>query len=394
MHSLSCCSTHSWFFGDIQRAEAEKWLLSPGNIDGAFLVRLGMTQKNTLSLSIRDGDSVKHYRIRRMDEGGFFIANRITFHSLQDLVEHYKLDADGLAAKLTCPCIRLSVPTTTSLSYKDEWEIDRATLKFTKKLGAGQFGEVWAGTWNNTTSVAIKTLKAGTMEVNDFIQEAQVMKSLHHPNLLQLYAVCTTEEPIYIVTELMKHGALLDYLRHSEGQHLKMPQMVDMSAQVAAGMAYLEEHAFIHRDLAARNILVGEGNLCKVADFGLSRVLKEDIYSPREGTKFPIKWTAPEAALYNRFTIKSDVWSFGVLIFEIITRGAMPYAGMNNRQVLEAVEKGYRMPAPDGCPDPLYQIMLTCWKREAEERPTFEHLKFLLEDYFVSAAEGAYKPVL
>ena len=391
---ISLFSNFSWFFGDIQRAEAEKWLLTPGNVDGAFLIRHGMTQKNTLSLSIRDGDSVKHYRIRRLDEGGFFIANRITFNTLQELVEHYKVDADGLARMLTRPCQRLSVPTTASLSYKDEWEIDRNTLKFTKKLGAGMFGEVWAGMWNSTTSVAIKTLKSGTMEVADFIQEAQVMKSLHHPNLLQLYAVCTAEEPIYIVTELMKHGALLDYLRNGEGQHLKVPQLVDMCAQVAAGMAYLEEHSYIHRDLAARNILVGDGNLCKVADFGLARVIKEDIYNPREGTKFPIKWTAPEAALYNRFTIKSDIWSFGVLIFEVITKGAMPYAGMNNRQVLEAVEKGFRMPAPDGCPDPLYQIMLTCWKREADERPTFEHLKYLLEDYFVSAAEGAYKPVV
>ena len=96
-------------------------------------------------------------------------------------------------------------------------------------------------------------------------------------------------------------------------------------------MAYLEEHSYIHRDLAARNILVGDGNVCKVADFGLARVIKEDIYNPREGTKFPIKWTAPEAALYNRFTIKSDVWSFGVLISEVITKGAMPYPGMNNR---------------------------------------------------------------
>ena len=97
------------------------------------------------------------------------------------------------------------------------------------------------------------------------------------------------------------------------------------------GMAYLEEHSYIHRDLAARNILVGEGSVCKIADFGLARVIKEDIYNPREGTKFPIKWTAPEAALFNRYTIKSDVWSYGILIYEIITKGAMPYPGMTNR---------------------------------------------------------------
>ena len=102
---------------------------------------------------------------------------------------------------------------------------------------------------------------------------------------------------------------------------------------LSLGMAYLEEHSYIHRDLAARNILVGDGNVCKVADFGLARVIKQDIYNPREGTKFPIKWTAPEAALYNRFTIKSDAWSFGILISEVITKGAMPYPGMNNRLV-------------------------------------------------------------
>ena len=156
-------------------------------------------------------------------------------------------------------------------------------------------------------------------------------------------------------------------------------------------MAYLEEHSHIHRDLAARNVLVGDGNVCKVADYGLARVIKEDIYNPREGAKFPIKWTAPEAALYNRFTIKSDVWSFGVIISEVLTKGAMPYPGMNNRQVLEAVDRGYRMPPPEGCPDRLYEIMLRCWSHDPERRPTFESLKSGLEDFYVSAAEGSYK---
>ena len=158
-----------------------------------------------------------------------------------------------------------------------------------------------------------------------------------------------------------------------------------------SGMAYLEEHSYIHRDLAARNILVGEGNSCKVADFGLARVIKEDIYSPKEGAKFPIKWTAPEAALFNRFTIKSDIWSFGILMTEVITKGAMPYPGMTNAQVLKSVESGYRCPKPEGCPDPLYVLMLECWRHEPEERPTFESLKFRLEDYYVSTAEGSYQ---
>ena len=351
-----------------------------------------MTQKNSVSLSLRDVDTVKHYRIRRLDDGGYYIASRVTFRTIQELVAHYKKDSDGLAQQLSDLCIHFSQPVTTSLSYKDEWEIDRTTLQFDKKLGMGNVGEVWSGMWNNRTPVAIKMLKPGTMEVVDFVAEAQVMKKIHHPNLLQLYAVCTLEEPIFIVTELMKHGALLDYLRKGEGRNLKLPQLINMAAQIAGGMAYLEEHSYIHRDVAARNILVGDGNLCKVADFGLARLIKEDIYNPREGTKFPIKWTAPEAALYNKFSIKSDVWSFGVMICELLTEGTMPYPGMNNRQVLEAVERGYRMPPPDNCPDALYNIMLSCWKREADKRPTFEHLKYQLEDYYVSVDVGAYKP--
>ncbi|CAI8047935.1 Tyrosine-protein kinase SRK3 (Fragment) [Geodia barretti] len=251
---------------------------------------------------------------------------------VQDMIAHYKTQTDGLAQTLSCPCPR-NAPNTAGLSYRDEWEIERATLKFTRKLGHGNFGEVWEGLWNGTTQVAIKTLKTGTMEVDDFIKEAQVMKRLTHPNLLQLYAVCTLEEPIYIVTELMKHGSLLEYLRRGDGRYATIHQSIDMIAQISSGMAYLEEHSYIHRDLAARNILIGEGSVCKVADFGLARVIKEDIYNPREGTKFPIKWTAPEAALYNQYTIKSDVWSYGILMYEIMTKGSMPYPGMSNRCV-------------------------------------------------------------
>ena len=205
----------------------------------------------------------------------------------------------------------------------------------------------------------------------------------------QLYAVCTNEEPIYIVTELMKHGSLLDYLK-GDGKSLKLPELIDMGAQVAAGMAYLERMNYIHRDLAARNILVGDENDCKVADFGLARLIEDDEYNPHQGAKFPIKWTAPEAALYNKFTIKSDVWSFGILLVELVTHGRVPYPGMTNAEVLAQVERGYRMPKPMDTPDALYGIMLECWKKNEWERPTFDYLQSLLEDYFVST-EPNYK---
>ena len=296
------------------------------------------------------------------------------------MVAHYRRDANGPAHELSDSCAQL-----------DEWEIDRTTLRFDKKLGVGNFSEVWLGLWNDSSPVFIKKLEPGIVEVTDFVTEVQVMKKLRHQNLLQLYGMCTLEEPILIITESMKHGALLDYLCKGEGRNLKLPEMIGIAAQIAGGMAYLEEHSYIHRDLAARNVLVGDDNLCKVADFGLARVFKEDIYNPREDIKFPIKWTAPEAVLHNKFSTKSDVWSFGIVIYELLTKGRIPYPGMTNAETLIAVVKrGYRIPSPDNCPDALYSIILSCWKFNADDRPTFEFLKYQLEDYFVIAGSEVY----
>uniref|UniRef100_A0A8C4Q5D4 non-specific protein-tyrosine kinase n=1 Tax=Eptatretus burgeri TaxID=7764 RepID=A0A8C4Q5D4_EPTBU len=277
------------------------------------------------------------------------------------------------------------MPQTAGLSAEtaDKWEIPRISVKLVRRLGAGQFGEVWQGLWNSTTPVAVKTLKPGTMNREDFLQEAGIMKRLRHPKLIQLYAVCTLEEPIYIITELMQFGSLSSYLQTPTGKTLPFPVLVDMAAQVAAGMAYLELQNYIHRDLAARNILVDRHYCCKVADFGLARVIKEDEYEARIGSKFPIKWTAPEAANFNRFTTKSDVWSFGILLYEIVTYAKIPYPGMSNAEVLVAVERGYRMPCPFGCPQQFYQLMMECWHQNEMARPTFETLQWQLEDYYM-----------
>jgi len=388
---LKSIEAEPWYFGKIKRIEAEKKLLLPQNDHGAFLIRDSESRRNDFSLSVRDGDTVKHYRIRQLDEGGFFIARRTTFKILQDLVDHYSRDADGLCVNLRKACAQVEKPTTADLSHntRDQWEIERSSLKFVRKLGHGQFGEVWEGLWNNTTPVAIKTLKSGTMDPKDFLSEAHIMKKLRHPKLIQLYAVCTLEEPIYIITELMKYGSLLEYLQ-GKGKLLKLPQLIDMAAQVAAGMAYLESQNYIHRDLAARNVLVGENNIVKIADFGLARLIKEDEYEARVGARFPIKWTAPEAANYSKFSTKSDVWSFGILLTELVTYGRIPYPGMTNAEVLHQVEHGYRMQASQGCPPALYDIMLECWHKDPMKRPTFETLQWKLEDFF-TMSDSEYK---
>ncbi|KAM8840286.1 tyrosine-protein kinase Fgr isoform 2-T2 [Spinachia spinachia] len=385
-----------WYFGKMGRKDAERQLVGHGNQRGTFLIRESETTKGAYSLSIRDwdenkGDHVKHYKIRKLDNGGYYITTRSQFDTVQELVVHYTERAAGLCCRLIGSCKR-GMPKLADLSVKtkDMWEIPRESLQLIKKLGNGQFGEVWMGMWNSTTKVAVKTLKPGTMSPEAFLEEAQIMKRLRHDKLVQLYAV-VSEEPIYIITEFMSQGSLLDFLKDGEGQSLKLPQLVDMAAQIASGMAYIERMNYIHRDLRAANILVGDNLVCKIADFGLARLIEDNEYTARQGAKFPIKWTAPEAALYGRFTIKSDVWSFGILLTELITKGRVPYPGMNNREVLEQVERGYRMPCAQDCPASLHELMLQCWRREADERHTFEYLQSFLEDYF-TATEPQYQP--
>ena len=278
----------------------------------------------------------------------------------------------------------------TELSKQDieELEIDRSQIRLIQRLGAGQFGEVWEGLWNNMTSVAVKTLSPGTMSTSDFLQEARLMMRLHHPNIVQLYAVCTREEPVYIVTELMKHGSLLQYLRQGEGRSLKLPQLINMASQVASGMSYLTERNIVHLDLAARNVHVGGRTICKMLDFQLARVLEDGVHIAPEGFKFPIKWTAPESFLDYRVSIKSDVWSFGVMLYEIVTYGQFPYPSMSNVEVLEKVQTGYRMGCPPNCPQELHDIMMDCWHQDPASRPNFKSLLVQLQDFLTSTDAG------
>ncbi|CAF0775067.1 unnamed protein product [Adineta steineri] len=376
-----------WYFKSIRRIDAEKQLMSDVNEHGSFLIRDSETKKTDFSLSIRDNDSVKHYRIRQSEDGRYYIARRTTFPNLPELVIHYTKTSDGLCVNLRQPCVHIIKPEPDGLSHNlvDKWEILRREIKLIRRLGHGQFGDVWEGVWNDNVSVAVKTLKPGSMNPTDFLAEASMMKRLRHPNLIQLFAVCTIEEPIYIITELMKNGSLLDYLQNPRSRQLKIPALVYIATQIARGMAYLEQQNYIHRDLAARNVLVGENNVVKIADFGLARIIKEyagGMYEAKEGTKFPIKWTAPEAALYNRFTIKSDVWSYGILLTELVTFGRTPYPGMTNAEVLRQVDQGYRLPQPPNCPPTLYTIMRECWHAQPENRPSFSTLQYRLENEY------------
>ncbi|XP_043218453.1 tyrosine-protein kinase SRK2-like isoform X2 [Amphibalanus amphitrite] len=389
--------SEDWYFNRISRKEAETLLLLPENPRGTFLVRPSERMTSMCSLSVQDwepqrGRHVKHYKIHRLDDGGYYIAPRNTYRDLRSLINSYAQEAKGLCHVLTQVCPRPKPQMwDLSLETRNHWmEIDKSEITMKRVLGSGNFGEVWYGLWRDKTEVAVKKLKPGSMSPAAFLAEAQIMKKFRHERLLALYAVCS-EEPILIVTEFMCNGSLLDYLRKPEGKQCKFPDLLYMSGQVASGMAYLEEKRLIHRDLAARNILVGDAREVKICDFGLARAIEDNEYCPKQGAKFPVKWTAPEAIMYGKFSIKSDVWSFGVLLMEIVTYGAVPYPGLSNRDLPDMLVRGYRAPPPPPtvCPPALYETMLQCWTFEPEKRPTFAFLDQHINDFDVST-EGQY----
>ncbi|XP_059484806.1 tyrosine-protein kinase Abl isoform X3 [Neocloeon triangulifer] len=373
---------HSWYHGPISRNAAE-YLLSSG-INGSFLVRESESSPGQRSISLRYEGRVYHYRINEDPEGKVYVTAESKFNALAELVHHHSMHADGLITQLLYPAPKHNKPTVFALSPEpDEWEINRTDIVMKHKLGGGQYGDVYEAVWKRyNMTVAVKTLKEDTMALKDFLEEAAIMKEMKHPNLVQLLGVCTREPPFYIITEFMSKGNLLDYLRTANRDQINAVVLMYIATQIASGMSYLESRNFIHRDLAARNCLVGENHLVKVADFGLARLMRDDTYTAHAGAKFPIKWTAPEGLAYNKFSTKSDVWAFGILLWEIATYGVSPYPGIELTDVYHKLEKNYRMECPPGCPPKIYQLMCTCWRWNPNDRPTFKEIHHSLENMF------------
>ncbi|XP_059055085.1 epidermal growth factor receptor isoform X1 [Achroia grisella] len=264
--------------------------------------------------------------------------------------------------------------------------VKEAELRRGGMLGFGAFGKVYKGVWvpegeNVKIPVAIKVLKEGTgaNTSKEFLEEAYIMASVEHPNLLQLLAVCMTNQ-MMLITQLMPLGCLLDYVRmHKE--KIGSKAFLNWCTQIARGMAYLEEKRLVHRDLAARNVLVQTPNCVKITDFGLAKLLdiNEDEYKAAGG-KMPIKWLALECIQHRIFTHKSDVWAFGVTIWEILSYGARPYENISARNVPELIENGLKLPQPNICTLDIYCIMVSCWMLDADSRPTFKELSDTFAD--------------
>ncbi|KAL5246929.1 hypothetical protein ACHWQZ_G018962 [Mnemiopsis leidyi] len=428
-------SSREFMHLNIDRKAAAK-LLS-GSPDGTFLTRKSQRVKGVHVLSMIHGNKDFHYEINNRNDRFWFIDDGPMWDSLESLVGYYSAFSDGLICKLTKPCAKSNFNAQSTGSVRslasshcpspllpgpsnsrippqpppppqpETFEqlmpvqqmsvprqvmrmprplsslmgIPHSSLQKVRKLGEGEFGVVLEGIYTSSDGskrpVAIKTLRkdsvmAGTQ---DFMREAEVMHRLVHANIVELIGIC--EEPsLMLVQELVRYGALLKYLKDRRDKIAVAHQMT-WSAQIAAGMSYLEAQKFVHRDLAARNILVAAPDTVKISDFGLSRAIKAEsaTYQAHKGGKWPVKWYAPESTLYGTFSSASDVWSYGVTLWEIFTKGEMPYGEMTSQAVLEMLEqREERLAKPARCPDDVYSVMMQCWQYEPFHRPSFHQL--------------------
>ncbi|XP_013077810.1 focal adhesion kinase 1 isoform X7 [Biomphalaria glabrata] len=266
-----------------------------------------------------------------------------------------------------------------------DYEIPRDHLRLVEILGEGQFGDVYKGMFFDKTGtqvpVAIKTCKEDGEEcmAEKFLEEAYIMQQFDHPHIVKLIGICSDTAPVWIVMELAKHGEMRAYLQNNQ-PHLDLVMLILYSYQLSTALSYLESKKFVHRDIAARNVLVAFHDNVKLGDFGLSRWVEEQSYYKASKGKLPIKWMAPESINFRRFTTASDVWMFGVCIWEILMYGVKPFQGVKNNDVIGKIENGERLPLPPGCPPSLYNLMCSCWIYEPSKRPSFADLKTWLHE--------------
>ncbi|KAI2648342.1 Tyrosine-protein kinase CSK [Labeo rohita] len=306
-----------WFHGKITREQAERLLYPPET--GLFLVRESTNYPGDYTLCVSCDGKVEHYRIIYHD-GKLSIDEEEYFENLMQLMEHYTKDADGLCTRLIKPKIMEGTVAAQDEFSRSGWALNRKELKLIQTIGKGEFGDVMVGDYRGK-KVAVKCIKHDAT-AQAFVAEASVM------------------------------------------------------TDVCKAMEYLEANNFVHRDLAARNVLVSEDNIAKVSDFGLTK----EASSTQDTAKLPVKWTSPEALREKAFSTKSDVWSYGILLWEIYSFGRVPYPRIPLKEVVPRVEKGYKMDSPDGCPVVVYDIMKLCWTLDPVVRPSFRELRQKLQD--------------
>ncbi|KAJ0180179.1 hypothetical protein K1T71_004770 [Dendrolimus kikuchii] len=319
--------------------------------------------------------------------------------------EGYFEDGDIKKESSITPVARPPLPA--PIKPDQKWEFPRNKLRLQTLLGQGNFGQVWKAEADDlnghdglTRLVAVKSIKetASQKEKQELLNEIYIMQKIGtHPNVVTLLACCTEQEPYLLIMEYVMCGKLLTYLRERRSRPdrfsgsgaLTSRDLTVFAYCVARGMDYIASKGIVHRDLAARNVLVDHNKLCKIADFGMSRCAGAGARGGRGA--LPVRWMAPEALLYNVYSHHTDVWAFGILLWEIVTLGSTPYAAMSGREVLAAVTEGYRLERPPHCKVQLYRAMHACWHADPSQRPSFATLKAQLAELLDNEpSEGNY----
>ncbi|XP_030074137.1 tyrosine-protein kinase ZAP-70 [Microcaecilia unicolor] len=429
-----------WFHGKISREEAERKLYFGAQPDGKFLLR--EKENGTYALSIIYGKTVYHYWIEQDKSGRYSIPEGTRFDTLWQLVEYLKLKPDGVIHSLKEACPNPNIPTgsmapvppslprarqatdtdgytpepvrltgershvlpmDTSVyesPYSDPEELKDRKL-FLKRdllmildeveLGSGNFGCVKKGVFKlkkKQIDVAIKVLKSENEKAvkDEMMKEAKFMHQLDNPYIVRMIGVCEAEN-LMLVMEMASGGPLHKFLSSKKDQ-IPVSNVAELMHQVAMGMKYLEEKNFVHRDLAARNVLLVNQHYAKISDFGLSKALAADdsYYKARTAGKWPLKWYAPECINYHKFSSKSDVWSYGVTMWEAFSYGQKPYKKMKGPEVMLFIEQNKRMECPVDCPEEMYKLMRECWTYKWEDRPGFKDVEHKMRTYYYSLA--------
>ncbi|XP_060562682.1 tyrosine-protein kinase SRK2-like [Ruditapes philippinarum] len=361
------------------RRDTKKQLSAPHFGPGAFIIR-SAPENMSLVLSVRKAEmgantvKTRHYKIKCTNDGKFRLSKNRLFADMTDLIKFCQNHSNN---GLCCRLGKQVPKTIPDVPFRD-LESPNKLVTVRQIVCPG----ISTGEWKNR-DVTIK--EYSQLENENFLTEIDILKRLKHHNIINLLAVFTKEKPFLMVFDMITIGTLHSYLRQDMGKTITHDQLLDMAIQIAKGMDYLCKEQIVHRDLRTEKILVGHGNQLKIAGLEMAKRVQNDGYVSLDPMdKIAIKWTAPEVFNEDKFTIHSDVWAFGVLLYEMITFGSIPYLGMNNQETVNKVQEGYRMKMPDDgpilCPRELYDIMLFCWDKIPTKRPTFFRIIILLHN--------------
>ncbi|CAG5863740.1 unnamed protein product [Menidia menidia] len=425
-----------WYHGKINRQEGERRLYSGAQPDGKFLIREKETA-GTFALSVIYGKTVYHYQIIQDKSGKWSMPEGTKFDTIWQLVEYLRMKPDGLVTILGEACVngkpaeqtpnlpaqrrgfgcRYTPPPGAAAAaaaqtdllpmdspgfnpYHNPNEIKKFNIQRDQllmdevELGSGNFGSVKKGTLKTEAGqidVAIKVLKSENEKIvkEEMMREAEIMYQLSNPFIVRMLGLCNAEN-LMLVMEMAAVGPLNKFLS-SNKDTVTVENIVNLMHQVSMGMKYLEEKNFVHRDLAARNVLLVNQQFAKISDFGLSKALGADdnYYKARTAGKWPLKWYAPECLNFHKFSSKSDVWSFGITMWEAFSYGGKPYKKMKGPEVIRFIESGNRMECPAICPERMYAVMKECWTYKHEDRPDFKKVEESMRSYHYSISSKA-----